>query len=81
MSFARFHSPGVITGLLTTYDTQNTDLNAIETMKHIHAAHMPGGQPYILPEEVARLILFLASDGSMQVNGAVIPIDNAWSTI
>jgi NAD(P)-dependent dehydrogenase (short-subunit alcohol dehydrogenase family) len=37
--------------------------------------------PVIGPEDVARGIAFLASDESKMINGAMIPIDNAWSVI
>lgn len=33
------------------------------------------------PEQVAAAIVYLASDASRGINGAVIPIDNGWSTI
>jgi NAD(P)-dependent dehydrogenase (short-subunit alcohol dehydrogenase family) len=31
------------------------------------------------PEEIASLALFLASDESRHVNGAIIPIDGGWA--
>lgn len=37
--------------------------------------------PYIQPIDVARGIAFLASDESKLINGAMIPIDNAWSVV
>lgn len=37
--------------------------------------------PYIGVDDVARGIAFLSSDESKMINGAMIPIDNAWSTI
>lgn len=33
------------------------------------------------PEEVAHLILFLLSDVNKSVNGAIVPIDQAFSVI
>ncbi|KAL0565450.1 hypothetical protein V5O48_016572, partial [Marasmius crinis-equi] len=33
------------------------------------------------PEDAAGVLYFLASDASRGVNGAIIPVDNAWSTI
>jgi NAD(P)-dependent dehydrogenase (short-subunit alcohol dehydrogenase family) len=41
----------------------------------------PEQGPYIKAEEIATTIVFLASDSSLRINGAVVPIDNAWSTI
>lgn len=56
---------------------------ALATMKPIHLSHVSdvqeGGR--ILPEDIAQTLLFLVSDKSKWINGAVIPIDNAWSTI
>jgi NAD(P)-dependent dehydrogenase (short-subunit alcohol dehydrogenase family) len=37
--------------------------------------------PCIGVDDVARGIAFLASDEAKMINGANIPIDNAWSTI
>jgi NAD(P)-dependent dehydrogenase (short-subunit alcohol dehydrogenase family) len=37
--------------------------------------------PVVGVDDVARGIAFLASDESKMINGALIPIDNAWSTI
>jgi NAD(P)-dependent dehydrogenase (short-subunit alcohol dehydrogenase family) len=33
------------------------------------------------PEDMVGIMLFLASDMSKKINGAIIPVDNAWSTI
>lgn len=58
-------------------------MEAFETMKPVQLAHMPDQSkgPSITPEEVARVLVFLVSDFSNRVNGAVIPVDDAWSTI
>jgi NAD(P)-dependent dehydrogenase (short-subunit alcohol dehydrogenase family) len=37
--------------------------------------------PVIGVDDVARGIAFLASEEAKMINGAMIPIDNAWSTI
>jgi NAD(P)-dependent dehydrogenase (short-subunit alcohol dehydrogenase family) len=37
--------------------------------------------PVIGVDDVARGIAFLASDEAKMINGAMVPIDNAWSTI
>ncbi|KAF7596080.1 hypothetical protein BBP40_003342 [Aspergillus hancockii] len=74
--------PGVVTNLWAVHNSsQETDLDALETLKPIHATHMPDGKPYILPEQVAQTILFLVSSRSAQVNGILVPVDNAWSAI
>jgi enoyl-[acyl-carrier-protein] reductase (NADH) len=33
------------------------------------------------PETVANVLLFLSSDLSKDINGAVLPVDNDWSAI
>jgi NAD(P)-dependent dehydrogenase (short-subunit alcohol dehydrogenase family) len=32
-------------------------------------------------EELARAIVFLASDAASNINGAILPVDNGWSAI
>lgn len=32
-------------------------------------------------EDVANAIVFLASDEAKKINGVLMPVDNAWSTI
>jgi NAD(P)-dependent dehydrogenase (short-subunit alcohol dehydrogenase family) len=32
-----------------------------------------------MPEQIASVCLFLASDDAMDVNGAIIPVDSGWS--
>lgn len=38
----------------------------------------PGGGRFAEPEEVARAILFLASDEAVRINGVELPVDSAW---
>jgi NAD(P)-dependent dehydrogenase (short-subunit alcohol dehydrogenase family) len=49
----------------------------------MHVAKDEQGQPVpiIAADDVARSIAFLASDEAKMVNGALLPIDCAWSTI
>ena len=62
---------------------QKYDQDALATMKEIHGSHnrdKSKGMP-IAAEDVARMMIFLASDYTPKVSGAIIPVDNAWSTI
>lgn len=38
-------------------------------------------QPVVTADDVARGIAFLASDEAKMINGALLPVDAAWSTI
>ena len=41
-----------------------------------YAALIPA---YLKPEDIANLALFLASDESCHINGAIIPADAGWT--
>nr|BCD52381.1 short-chain dehydrogenase/reductase SptC [Aspergillus sp.] len=75
--------PGAVaTEMGMTGDFSLWDQAAMEAMRPIHAAHMDMGiGATIKAQEVAQTLLFLVSDLSRRVNGAVIPVDDAWSTI
>ena len=74
---------GVVTDVRKSV-TEEMDMDAIVTMKPVHSAHEsdePGFSKPATPESRANLLVFLASGMSMEISGAVIPIDHAWSTI
>ncbi|KAL4940631.1 hypothetical protein BDV06DRAFT_223929 [Aspergillus oleicola] len=75
--------PGAVaTGMGTTGDYLQWDQAAMEAMRPIHAAHMDMEVgPTIRAGEVAHTLLFIVSDRSRRINGAVIPVDDAWSAI
>ncbi|KAI9745052.1 MAG: hypothetical protein M1818_001330 [Claussenomyces sp. TS43310] len=50
-------------------------------IRPVHALHMPTNVPDIEPQDIANAILFLASDMSKKISGAILPVDKAWSTI
>jgi hypothetical protein len=58
----------------------------LNPMKPVHSAHVsadPGFNKSATPESIAKLLLvriYLASDMSMEINSAVLPIDHAWRT-
>jgi NAD(P)-dependent dehydrogenase (short-subunit alcohol dehydrogenase family) len=75
---------GVATGIISNMDPSQFDHGAINTIKPILGAvysNRPEGYTQMLPEEVAETVIFLASDQSARINGAVLPVDDAWSTI
>jgi len=49
----------------------------------MHVGKNEKGEPVtvISADDVARSIAFLASDEAKMVNGALLPVDAAWSTI
>lgn len=73
---------GVATGITGSVDNSKFDLEASATMAPIHGVHITStGQAPIQPDEIAQTLVFLVSDGSSKISGAIIPIDIAWSTI
>ncbi|GFF78861.1 NAD(P)-binding protein [Aspergillus udagawae] len=77
--------PGAVdaTSIHSGLDTSQFDSEALGTMSLIHEAHMRDRERgiHLQPEDIARSLLFLVSSRSNGINGAIIPIDNAWSTI
>ncbi|KAL4808033.1 NAD(P)-binding protein [Aspergillus unguis] len=79
--------PGaVVTGIASSIDRTQIDQNAMEVIGPVYALQVDASTPGDVkgvapPEEAAKLLAFLASDAARQINGAVIPVDNAWSTI
>lgn len=73
---------GVATNILASVTTKY-DLDAAATMTPVHNLHHVdmNDSNICQPEDVANLLLFLVSDASSQISGAIIPIDQAWSTI
>ena len=75
---------GVATGIINDKsEAKHTDMAAFEAMRPILSAHL-GERMNSFPitcENVAEAIIFLASSRSAAINGAVLPVDNAWSTV
>ncbi|OQE25763.1 hypothetical protein PENFLA_c008G06522 [Penicillium flavigenum] len=74
---------GVPTGIVQASDPTTWDKDALATMSHIHQAHAADRQEGlgVEAEDIANCLLFLASSQSKRINGAIIPVDNAWSVI
>ncbi|CAE7194612.1 hypothetical protein P3342_009691 [Pyrenophora teres f. teres] len=92
----RFHQEGircngvlpgsVATNIASSAQMENFDsagFNSFFPIVQLHVSKDSEGTPvpYIGVDDVARGIAFLSSDESKMINGAMIPIDNAWSTI
>ncbi|KAJ5229180.1 hypothetical protein N7489_009888 [Penicillium chrysogenum] len=74
---------GVPTGIVQASDPTTWDKDALATMSHIHQAHAADRQGGlgVEAEDIANCLLFLVSSQSKRINGAIIPVDNAWSVI
>lgn len=71
------------TGITRSVDTNCMDREATAAMSLIHQVQSSDHEKGmgIQPEDIANALLFLISSRSRSTNGAIIPIDNAWSTI
>jgi NAD(P)-dependent dehydrogenase (short-subunit alcohol dehydrogenase family) len=66
---------GVETAIMSSVDQSKLDMVALGVIGKWHAA-MPGTLKAV---DIANLALFLASDDSVHINGAIIPADWGWS--
>ncbi|KAL3423193.1 short-chain dehydrogenase/reductase SDR [Phlyctema vagabunda] len=78
--------PGAVaTNISNSFDQKMFDQDTIQQLMPLINIHIPQGEmaeivPKIAPLDVANAIFFLAGDQSGFINGACVPIDNAWST-
>ncbi|PSN71307.1 NAD(P)-binding protein [Corynespora cassiicola Philippines] len=77
---------GVHTNIHNSVQMQNFDQEAYATFSPVFMLHVSKDEqgrpkPVVTVDDVARGIAFLASDESRMINGASLPIDNAWSVI
>lgn len=69
--------------MAATLDFSKMDMEAYKASEPVLSAHTPDtskGVPIDVPE-VADAIIFLASDTSKKISGAILPVDQAWSAI
>ena len=70
-------------GLAAGFGSGNADTEALKSLQPVLDAQVPDpskGVP-IDVSDVAEAIVFLASDASKKISGAILPVDTAWSTI
>lgn len=74
---------GVPTGIVQASDPTSWDRAAMESMGPVHQAHAADRSKGLGVEtdDIVQCILFLVSSTSKRINGAIIPVDNAWSVI
>ncbi|KAJ7367036.1 hypothetical protein DFH08DRAFT_949025 [Mycena albidolilacea] len=76
--------PGMIaTNMAASVDGTNNDMQSLAAVQPNHAliGNVQTGEGVMPPETVANVLLFLASDLSKDINGAVLPVDNGWSVV
>ncbi|KAJ7367034.1 hypothetical protein DFH08DRAFT_183922 [Mycena albidolilacea] len=76
--------PGMTaTNLSASVDWSKKDSQSLAAVEPNHALHgnVQTGEGAMTPETVANVLLFLASDLSKDINGAVLPVDNGWSVV
>ncbi|KAJ7367033.1 hypothetical protein DFH08DRAFT_836383 [Mycena albidolilacea] len=76
--------PGAIaTNIFAGSHPSKYDMQSLAAIQPIHTLHanLQTGEGMMTPETVANVLLFLSSDLSKDINGAVLPVDNGWSVI
>jgi NAD(P)-dependent dehydrogenase (short-subunit alcohol dehydrogenase family) len=70
-------------GMATAVDFSKMDVEAFKVSGPVMQAHAPDPSKEVPIDvsDVADAIVFLASDASKKISGAVLPVDKAWSTI
>ncbi|KAJ9642227.1 uncharacterized protein PV06_03214 [Exophiala oligosperma] len=86
--------PGGVRTNITNAISEGIDVEAFQNSRPVLNVHFnprstdalngqdgPIATGPISPEEVANVLVFLASDLSSAINGAVVPVDKAWSAV
>lgn len=69
---------------MSSVDPGSFDKEAMaKTMPIINAVYRQRNENFkaMMPEELAETLMFLVGEGCSRITGAVIPIDDGWSTI
>ncbi|KAE8442200.1 hypothetical protein EG329_003729 [Mollisiaceae sp. DMI_Dod_QoI] len=74
---------GVQTNIYKSIDITKLDQKATAVLQPVQSMMMIGGDytTFPTPDKIANVLLFLASDLSAEINGAIIPVDHGWSVI
>jgi enoyl-[acyl-carrier-protein] reductase (NADH) len=74
---------GVQTNITQSINLDDIDHEAHATIQPVIDLHLDqaSGTTIAKAELLANVLLFLVSDMSKEISGAIIPVDHAWSTI
>jgi len=73
---------GVATNIKNSISKENFDQESLDILEPFHNLNRtPDGGQSISSEDIANTILFLSVDASRNVNGVIVPVDNAWSAV
>ena len=69
--------------MATGLDFSKVDMEGFKSLEPVLEAPIPDRSkgPPIDVSDIADAIVFLASDASKKISGAILPVDKAWSTI
>ncbi|EXJ76464.1 uncharacterized protein A1O5_00972 [Cladophialophora psammophila CBS 110553] len=71
---------GVPTNIKDSIHKENFDQESLDTLTPFHRLnHARDGGQSISTADIANVILFLSVEASRNVNGVIVPVDNAWS--
>lgn len=74
--------PGTVGTNIANEIMAKMDVESYMTLAPVHALNkVPGRKAAAGADEIARAVLFLASEGSGAISGVALPVDLAWSTI
>ncbi|KAH6988303.1 hypothetical protein BKA56DRAFT_613019 [Ilyonectria sp. MPI-CAGE-AT-0026] len=71
---------GFDTGGTSSFDKSKIDADNMAELGPVHSLHK-SAKGRASPLKAAELLAFLSSPQAAQINGAIVPIDNAWSCI
>lgn len=72
-----------MTNIAKSIDLTAMDMSAFGRMQPVQELHCSAatGQGLSTPDEQARVLVFLMSDMSSFISGAIVPVDRGWCTL